>query len=377
MMCISQTQRTPANAIAKAYKDPEENKLIQKTRDMGSKWYCKSIGKLKLSKADLEGPAFKINLVNPEGIQVVPDVSKPLPLGGPPGQVTIQPQYFFNKDMEYLVSGNKERRNALSISKLKAAYYQDFGLEELVSSLWIESECEYDISAAYGISHLWFKCKEFYITRHSAPSDRRAIVLRKADYKEYKISEADFKNLHPNYFEDLYLLHLQGKLNHLSGADKVHHLLKFHGIKDAKTLWEAIKKDANLKLLRSLPSAGNNIALIMRNKADLDELSMDDLYNNLKVTNEAFNTAHDVPAARSKRQASSSTYADDVMFSFFVNQSNSPQAPRNQRNRNGDVPRRTVPVETPANALVVQDGMGGYDWSFQAKEGITKLCSNG
>ncbi|GKG41956.1 hypothetical protein Tco_0473707, partial [Tanacetum coccineum] len=29
--------------------------------------------------------------------------------------------------------------------------------------------------------------------------------------------------------------------------------------------------------------------------------------------------------ARSKEQASSSTYADDVMFSFFVNQSNSPQ----------------------------------------------------
>ncbi|GKC80447.1 hypothetical protein Tco_1131221 [Tanacetum coccineum] len=28
--------------------------------------------------------------------------------------------------------------------------------------------------------------------------------------------------LHPNDFEDLYLLHLQGKLNHLSSADKVH-----------------------------------------------------------------------------------------------------------------------------------------------------------
>ncbi|GKA29941.1 hypothetical protein Tco_0716186 [Tanacetum coccineum] len=160
------------------------------------------------------------------------------------------------------------------------------------------------------------------------------------------------------------------------------HLLKFHGIKDAKTLWEAIKtrsegldktydrcqklisqleihgevisqEDANLKLLRSLPSTWNNIALIMRNKADLHGMSMDDLYNNLKVyeveiksqsssslnsqnmtfvssddtssTNEAVNTAHDVPAARSKGQASSSTYVDDVMFSFFINQSNSPQ----------------------------------------------------
>ncbi|GJS42424.1 putative ribonuclease H-like domain-containing protein [Tanacetum coccineum] len=42
------------------------------------------------------------------------------------------------------------------------------------------------------------------------------------------------------------------------------------------------QEDANLKLLRSLPSAWNNIALIMRKKADLDELSIDDLYNNLK-----------------------------------------------------------------------------------------------
>ncbi|GKA74132.1 hypothetical protein Tco_0780434 [Tanacetum coccineum] len=166
------------------------------------------------------------------------------------------------------------------------------------------------------------------------------------------------------------------------------HLLNFHGIKDAKTLWEAIKarsegldktydkfqklisqleihgevisqEDANMKLLRSLPSAWNNIALIMRNKVNLDELSIDDLYNNLKVyeaeiksqsssssnsqnvafvssddtssTNEAVNTAHDVHAARSKGQASSSTYADDVMFSFFVNQSNSQQLDNEDR----------------------------------------------
>ncbi|GJY89586.1 hypothetical protein Tco_0504782 [Tanacetum coccineum] len=70
------------------------------------------------------------------------------------------------------------------------------------------------------------------------------------------------------------------------------------------------QEDANLKLLRSLPLAWNNNALIMRNKSDLDTMSMDDLYNNLKVSN---------------RQASSPTYADDVMFSFFINQSNSPQ----------------------------------------------------
>nr|GEV66201.1 hypothetical protein [Tanacetum cinerariifolium]GEX49128.1 hypothetical protein [Tanacetum cinerariifolium] len=111
------------------------------------------IGKKKLSKADLEGPAFKVYLANPEGNRVVPDVSKPLPLGGPLGQVTIQSQYIFNKDLEYLVSGDKDRRNALLISKLKVTYYPDFRLEELVVSLWIKSEREYDISVAYGIPH--------------------------------------------------------------------------------------------------------------------------------------------------------------------------------------------------------------------------------
>ncbi|GKF42596.1 hypothetical protein Tco_0125938 [Tanacetum coccineum] len=110
------------------------------------------------------------------------------------------------------------------------------------------------------------------------------------------------------------------------------------------------QEDVNMKWLRSLPSAWNNIALIIRNKSDLDTFSMDDLYNNLKVyefkikgqsssnsqnvafvssentssTNEAINIAHEVSTTSLQGQASSSTYANDVMFSFFANQSNSP-----------------------------------------------------
>nr|GEU82166.1 hypothetical protein [Tanacetum cinerariifolium] len=41
------------------------------------------------------------------------NVSKPLPLGGPPGQVIIQSDFFFNKDLEYLRYGSKGRRPAL------------------------------------------------------------------------------------------------------------------------------------------------------------------------------------------------------------------------------------------------------------------------
>ncbi|GJV47874.1 putative reverse transcriptase domain-containing protein [Tanacetum coccineum] len=70
-------------------------------------------------------------------------------------------------DTKMLLKGcDKERKIALSISKLKAARYLDFGLKELVPSLWVESEREYDISAVYGITHWWFRRKEFYINKH-------------------------------------------------------------------------------------------------------------------------------------------------------------------------------------------------------------------
>ncbi|GKC27881.1 hypothetical protein Tco_1035175 [Tanacetum coccineum] len=110
--------------------------------DIGSfiTWFCKRIRKKKL-----------IDLVNPKGHWLIPNVKKPLHLGGPPGQVTIQSQFFFNKDVEYLVSGDKGRRSALSISKLKAAQYLDFGLEELVPSLWIESESKSDITCGFSV----------------------------------------------------------------------------------------------------------------------------------------------------------------------------------------------------------------------------------
>ncbi|GKA87291.1 ribonuclease H-like domain-containing protein [Tanacetum coccineum] len=114
-------------------------------------------------------------------------------------------------------------------------------------------------------------------------------------------------------------------------------------------------EDANQKFLRALPSSWNNVALIMKNKDGIDDLDIDDLYNNLKVfeadikgssksssnsqnvaflsvevisSNNEVNTANGVSTAsghNSQGQASSSSYTDDLMFSFFANQSNSPQ----------------------------------------------------
>ncbi|GKA85838.1 hypothetical protein Tco_0807492 [Tanacetum coccineum] len=238
-----------ANTYATTYQVPTENKLQRKTYDIGSfiKWFCRRTGKKKLCKADLEGPAFnlvkafhknnvflqyqmdechklltnKVDLDNPEGHQILRNIYEPLPLGGLPGQVTIQPQFFFNKDLDYLLTGDKERKIALSISKLKAARYLDFGLEELVPSLWVESEREYDISAAYGITHCVKVFEKYgYNYLREIILRRAEIILRRADYQEYKISEKDFKNLHPNDFEDLFLLNISCKVNHLPKTDK-------------------------------------------------------------------------------------------------------------------------------------------------------------
>nr|GEU58659.1 reverse transcriptase domain-containing protein [Tanacetum cinerariifolium] len=80
------------------------------------------------------------------------------------------------------------------------------------------------------------------------------------------------------------------------------HQLKFNSHKDAETLIEAIEKrlqkliiqleilgvslsqeDINLKFLRSLPSEWRTHTLIWKNKTDLEEQSLDDLFNNLKI----------------------------------------------------------------------------------------------
>ncbi|GJU34736.1 hypothetical protein Tco_1183090 [Tanacetum coccineum] len=264
-----------ANALATTYQAPTENSLLKKTKDMRTfmNWYCQKMGKIELTQADFEGQAYKvvkpfypdvvhlqfqmeechkmltdqIDWANPEGDQVRIDISKPPPLSGPPGHVTIQTQFFFNKDLDYLRYGNKGSRQALLISKMKAARYLDFGLELLVPEhMWINKVCTYDIIASYGISHWWFNRQKFYIDRHTVDSSRKVvrthmsilsvvrikaysrygydylkeITLRRADYQEYMIAEKDFKNLYPSDFEDLNLLFLQGHLNHLPGSEK-------------------------------------------------------------------------------------------------------------------------------------------------------------
>ncbi|GJT42611.1 hypothetical protein Tco_0951326 [Tanacetum coccineum] len=166
--------------------------------------------------------------------------------------------------------------------------------------------------------------------------------------------------------------------------------------------------------------------IMWRNKPEIDTLSLDDLYNNLKIyepevkgtsssstntQNVAFessdntsstirevNTAYGVTTASTQATAVNSTtidnLSDDVICAFFASQQNSPhldnedlqqinpgdleemnlRAPRNQENMYREN-ARSVPVETTtSNALILYDGLGDYDWSDQAEEGPTNFA---
>nr|GFA21979.1 histone deacetylase 14 [Tanacetum cinerariifolium] len=124
-----------SNPLASTYQAPTKNSLLVNTRDMRTfmHWYCQKMGNTKLTQAYFEGQAYEVikacypdvihlqfqmeechkmltdqvDWANPEGDQVRIDVSKPLPLSDPPGHVTIQTQFFFNHDLDYLRYGSK------------------------------------------------------------------------------------------------------------------------------------------------------------------------------------------------------------------------------------------------------------------------------
>nr|GEW24467.1 hypothetical protein [Tanacetum cinerariifolium] len=206
------------------------------------------------------------------------------------------------------------------------------------------------------------------------------------------------------------------------------HQLKFNIHKDAKTLIEAIKK----RFGGNKETKKRTHTLIWRNKTDLEEQSLDDLFNSLEIyaaevknsssaitsiqniafvsysnidnTNEPI-SATSVSVVSAKIHVSALLNVDTLRF--FASQSNSPQmdnddlkqidaddleemdlkwqitirhmkghftrecrSPKDTRKNGAAEPqRRNVLVETStSNALVSQcNGVGNYDWSFQAE----------
>nr|GEU56451.1 putative ribonuclease H-like domain-containing protein [Tanacetum cinerariifolium] len=183
--------------------------------------------------------------------------------------------------------------------------------------------------------------------------------------------------------------------------DQIHDRLQ-KLISQLEILGETIsREDINLKFLRNLPSEWKTHTLIWKNKADLVEQSLDDLFNNLKIyepevkgsslssqntqniafvssnntdsINESVTAAPSITAASSKAKVSTllnvDSLSDAVIYSFFASQSNNPQLENKDLKRdhfarecrspkdngNKETTRRTVlVVVSTSNALVSQ-----------------------
>ncbi|GJS11704.1 hypothetical protein Tco_0368500 [Tanacetum coccineum] len=143
----------------------------------------------------------------------------------------------------------------------------------------------------------------------------------------------------------------------LSIPDK--YLLKFHNVDDAKSLWEAIKSRFG-----GSNSASQNLAFLSS--------------KNTSSTNEVSTASGDfgVSTASGINQVPSTPCAHDIDYSFLVAMltvrvkkkghfARECRSGRSQGRRSyGDNGRNNVPTnESSSQALVAQDGLGGYDWS--------------
>nr|GEX57400.1 hypothetical protein [Tanacetum cinerariifolium] len=99
--------------------------------------------------------------------------------------------------------------------------------------------------------------------------------------------------------------------------------LKFNSYKDATTLMHAIEnrfgvipqEEINQKFLRSLSQEWTMHTIVWRNKPEIETLSLDDLFNNLK--------AYELEGATGS-STTVENLSDDVIYSFFSSQSSIP-----------------------------------------------------
>nr|GEU57373.1 putative ribonuclease H-like domain-containing protein [Tanacetum cinerariifolium] len=135
------------------------------------------------------------------------------------------------------------------------------------------------------------------------------------------------------------------------------HQLKFNIHKDAKTLMKAIEKrfggnketkkeNINLKFLRSLPEGWRTHTLIWRNKTDLKDQTLDDLFNSLKIYK-----------AEVQMSSSASTSIQNIAFVSSHNTDNtnkSVSAIASDSAVSAKVPVATLPnVDTLSNAMAM------------------------
>ncbi|GKB27768.1 hypothetical protein Tco_0867169 [Tanacetum coccineum] len=137
---------------------------------------------------------------NPKGDHYPFDLSKPLPLQGHLGHLTIAADYFFKNDLEYLKSFDPERKYTTSITKTKAARYEIVGIEDMVPTLWSPTKHNvYSTRKILGVKSVSVKKLHGY-------GHLEEIMVKPADCQLYKFKEGDFVDLHLNDIEDMLLL---------------------------------------------------------------------------------------------------------------------------------------------------------------------------
>ncbi|GJU19121.1 hypothetical protein Tco_1147087 [Tanacetum coccineum] len=142
----------------------------------------------------------KLDWNNPKGDCYPFDLSKPLPLQGHPGHLTIVPNYFFNNDLEYLKSSDPERTYTMSIMKTKAARYEIEGNEDIVPRLWIPTKHN-----VYSTKKI-LEVKSVSVNKLHGYGHLEEIMVKRADCQFYKFKEGDFVDLHLNDIEDISLM---------------------------------------------------------------------------------------------------------------------------------------------------------------------------
>ncbi|GJS67020.1 hypothetical protein Tco_0681584 [Tanacetum coccineum] len=140
---------------------------------------------------------------NPEGDRCPFDLTKPLPLKGRPGHLSVAAEYFFNNDLEFLKSSDPKKKYTTSIMKTKAARYEIVGIEYMNPLLWSTIKHGVSVKKLHGYGHL------------------EEIMVKRAYQRLYKFKEGNFVDLHLNDIEDMLFLDVQHKLFNLNDSDIV------------------------------------------------------------------------------------------------------------------------------------------------------------
>ncbi|GJU94767.1 hypothetical protein Tco_1319523 [Tanacetum coccineum] len=162
------------------------------------------------------------------------------------------------------------------------------------------------------------------------------------------------------------------------------------------------QEDLNSKILRSLPPEWNTHVVVLMNKADIETMSFDDLYNNLKIVEEDVKKSVGASSVLSPNintacpQVSTANFSDNIVYAFMVENLNGSnllqqdlekiheddleamdlkwecRAPRNKEGqfRYQDNTRKQGNNEdTSSKAMLAIDGVG-FDWSDMAEEQV-------